>query len=120
MNKSCESVERGQDSPEPAALSRRALLTTATVAAGSIAGASTAFSQPVATVGFGVPLVEVYVPAGALTSEQKGEMIKGVFDVIVNAVKPSPEQASRLWVEILETAESGWGVGGKVFVPRSR
>ena len=122
MDESRGNVGRGRSATQKAAaaLSRRAVLATATVAAGSVAGASAVFAQPAATVGLGVPLVELYVPAGALTAEQKSEMIKGVTDVIVNAVKPSPEQAGRLWVEILETAESGWGVGGKVFVPRPR
>jgi hypothetical protein len=31
-----------------------------------------------------------------------------------------PDQAKKLWVQVFETAEGGWGVGGQIFVPRSR
>jgi phenylpyruvate tautomerase PptA (4-oxalocrotonate tautomerase family) len=123
MDESHKGIEPGRAraaTKRAVALSRRAVLKTAAVAAGSVASTSTVLAQPVATVGFGVPMVELYVPAGALTSEQKSDLIKSVTDVIVNAVKPSPEQAKRLWVEIFESAEGGWGVGGNVFVPRSR
>ena len=101
-------------------LSRRAVLRTATVAAGAVAGASASPAETPPAVGYGVPMVELFVPAGALTLEQKAEMIKGVTEVVVGAAKLSPEQARRLWVEIFETAEGGWGVGGQVFVPRKR
>jgi len=102
------------------ALSRRAVLKSATVAAGAAAGASAVLAETVPAVGFGVPMVELYVPAGALTLEQKSEMIAGVTDVIVAAAKLPPQQAKRLWVQIFETAEGGWGVGGQVFVQRRR
>ncbi len=100
-------------------LSRRAILKTATVAAGAAAGVSAAPAETPAA-GFGAPLVELHVPAGALTLEQKGAMIKGVTDVLLGAFKLPPEQAKKLWVQLFETAEGGWGVGGQVFVPRGR
>jgi hypothetical protein len=40
--------------------------------------------------------------------------------VVASAIKLPPDQAPKLWVQIFETAESGWGVGGQVFVPRAR
>jgi phenylpyruvate tautomerase PptA (4-oxalocrotonate tautomerase family) len=101
-------------------LSRRAVLKTATAAAGAVAGVSAAMADTIPAVGFGAPLVELHVPAGALTLEQKGVMIKGVTDVLVNATKLPPDQAKKLWVQVFETAEGGWGVGGQVFVPRGR
>jgi phenylpyruvate tautomerase PptA (4-oxalocrotonate tautomerase family) len=47
-------------------------------------------------------------------------MIKGVTDVLVSTTKLPPDQAKKLWVQLFETAEGGWGVGGQVFVPRGR
>jgi 4-oxalocrotonate tautomerase len=101
-------------------LSRRAMLKTATAAAGAVAGISAAFADTISTAGFGAPLVELHFPAGALTLEQKAALIKGVTDVLIDAVKLPPHQASNLWVQIFETAEGGWGFGGQVFVPRSK
>ena len=99
-------------------VSRRDVLQTATVAAGIALGASTAFAQPNAAPGFGAPLAEVYVPGGVLTLEQKAAMIKGITDVL-RRVTALPSEAGPLFVEIIETAEGGFGVNGKVFVPRA-
>jgi 4-oxalocrotonate tautomerase len=105
--------------PESAGgLSRRAVLKTATVAAGAMAAASAVLADTVPAAAFGAPLVEVHVPAGALTLEQKEAMIKGVTDVVLAATKQPPEQPRKVWVQIFETTEGGWGVGGRVFVPR--
>jgi phenylpyruvate tautomerase PptA (4-oxalocrotonate tautomerase family) len=102
-------------------LSRRALLTTATAAAGAVAGMSTARSETLpAAAGFGAPLAELHFPAGTLSVEQKAAMIKGVTEVLINATKLPTEQANKLWVQIFETAEGGWGFGGQVFVPRGQ
>ena len=103
-------------------LSRRALLatTTATAVAG-VAGVSTARADALPPVpGFGAPLAELHFPAGTLSPEQKAAMIKGVTDVLIKATNLAPDQASKLWVQIFETAESGWGAGGQVFVHRSK
>jgi 4-oxalocrotonate tautomerase len=108
-------------SPEHAGkLSRRAILKTATVAAGAMAGASPGLSEPIPAAGFGAPVVELHFPAGVLSLEQKGALIKGVTDVLLNVVKLPPDQGKKLWVQVFETAEGGWGVGGQVFVPRAR
>jgi phenylpyruvate tautomerase PptA (4-oxalocrotonate tautomerase family) len=107
--------------PEPTSgLSRRAVLRTASVAASALAGMSTALADTISAAGFGAPLVELHVPAGVLTPEQKGAMIKGITEVVASAIKLPPDQAPKLWVQIFETAESGWGVGGQVFAPRPR
>ena len=104
----------------PRALSRRAVLKTATAAAGAVAGASAVLAENVPAAAFGAPLVEIHVPVGALALEQKSATIKGVTDVLVSAIKLQPEEARKLFVQIFETAEGGWGVGGQVFVPRNR
>jgi hypothetical protein len=45
-------------------------------------------------------------------------MIKGITDVVLQATKQPPDPAKRLFVQIFETAEGGFGVNGQVFVPR--
>ena len=97
-------------------LSRRAVLKTATVAAGALASASAVGAD----AGFGAPLVELHFPAGVLTAEQKGAMIKGVTDVLLGVIAVPPDQTRRLWVQLFETADSGWGLGGQVLVPRAK
>jgi len=99
-------------------LSRRRMLTTT---AAALAGISAAEADTVApATGFGAPLVELHFPAGVLSPEQKATMIKGVSDVLVKATNLAPDQRGKLWVQIFETAESGWGAGGQVFVPHRK
>ena len=57
--------------------SRRGVLKGASAAAGALAGVSPVLADTAPATGFGAPLVEVQVPAGVLTLEQKGAMIKG-------------------------------------------
>jgi phenylpyruvate tautomerase PptA (4-oxalocrotonate tautomerase family) len=103
------------------ALSRRAVLASATAAAGAAASVTLAAAEITpAAGGYGAPLVELHFPAGTLTVEQKAAMIKGVTDVLVEAAKIPAVQTNNLWVQIFETAEGGWGFGGKVFVPRPK
>ena len=100
-------------------LSRRAVLTTATAAAGAVAGVSAARAKTVpGSADFGAPLAELHFPAGALNVEQKEAMIKGVTEILIKVTKLAPDHANKLWVQIFETAEGGWGGGGQVFVPR--
>ena len=101
-------------------LSRRNVLMTATVAAGALACPPSVLAETVPAGNFGAPLVEVHVPAGVLTLEQKSAMIKGITDVVLGATKQPPDPARRLFVQIFETAEGGFGVNGQVFVPRTR
>jgi phenylpyruvate tautomerase PptA (4-oxalocrotonate tautomerase family) len=99
-------------------LSRRNVLMTATAAAGALAGAPRVLADAVPAGNFGAPLVEVHVPMGVLTLEQKSAMIKGITDVVLGAMKQPADPAKRLFVQIFETAEGGFGVNGQVFVPR--
>jgi phenylpyruvate tautomerase PptA (4-oxalocrotonate tautomerase family) len=87
----------------------------ATAALGAMA-APGALAETAASGDFGAPVVELYVPAGALTLEQRRAMIKGITDVVLGAIKMPPQ--ARAFVEIIETAEGGFGVNGQVFVPR--
>jgi phenylpyruvate tautomerase PptA (4-oxalocrotonate tautomerase family) len=92
---------------------------TAAVAASAVAGVSAPLADTGSAANFGAPLVEVYVPAGVLTLEQKAAMIKGVTDVVLKATKLS-DPARKSFVQILETADGGFGVNGQVFVPRGK
>jgi 4-oxalocrotonate tautomerase len=100
-------------------LSRRAMMT-ATAAAGALAGMPGALADTTPAAGFGAPIVELHVPVGVLTLEQKAAMITGITEVLATVTKLPPDQANKLWVQIFETAEGGWGFGGQVFVPRSK
>jgi len=40
-------------------------------------------------------------------------MIRGITDVIADALKIPPPQQRALWVLIIETASGGWGVAGQ-------
>jgi phenylpyruvate tautomerase PptA (4-oxalocrotonate tautomerase family) len=115
-----EERQRSRDSGER--LSRRAVLGGATAAAavGPVATISAAATDTVAAGGFGAPLAELHFPAGLLSLEQKAAMIKGVSDVLLKATKLPPDQAGKLWVQIFETVEGGWGFGGQVFTPRAK
>jgi phenylpyruvate tautomerase PptA (4-oxalocrotonate tautomerase family) len=101
--------------------SRRAILLTG--AAGVVAGAAATDAAALADTpapSFGAPVVELTVPAGALTSEQKAAMIKGITNVLDGALKQPPDLSRRMFVEIIETAEGGFGVNGQVFIPPKR
>ena len=102
-------------------VNRRAVLMTAAVVVGAAAGVSWALAEgaPAANF-FGAPLVELQVPAGALTIEQKAAMIKGITDVVLKAVKLPPDSPGRSFVQIFEAAEGGFGVNGQVFAPRPK
>jgi 4-oxalocrotonate tautomerase len=119
-DKSAQSNKELELAESTGGLSRRVVLRTATVAAGAMAGVSAGLAETIPAAGFGAPLVELHVPAGALTLEQKAAMIKGVTDVLLNATKLPPDLAKKLGVQLFETAAGGWGVGGQVFVPRGR
>ena len=103
-----------------AGLSRRDVMVTAAAAAGALTGPSTIVAEAASVASFGAPLVELHVPAGILTIEQRGAMIKGVTEVIVEALGQPLDPAKRLFVEILETAEGGYGVNGQAFLPRPK
>jgi phenylpyruvate tautomerase PptA (4-oxalocrotonate tautomerase family) len=101
-------------------LSRRNVLMTATVAAGALAGAPSVRADTVPAGNFGAPVVELHVPGGVLTLEQRSALIKGVTDVVLGALKQPPDPTTRLFVAIYETAEGGFGINGQVLVPRAK
>ncbi len=100
-------------------VSRRSVLVTAT-AAGALAAAPTVRAEAAAATDFGAPIVELQFPAGVLSREQKAAMIEGVTDVVTAAMRQPADPARRLFVQILETPEGGFGVNGKVVVPRAK
>jgi 4-oxalocrotonate tautomerase len=108
------------DAHENAGMDRRAVLMSAAAAASAAAGISPALADTEPSASFGAPLVELQVPAGVLTLEQKAAMIKGITDVVFNAMKLAPGPARFSFVQIIETAEGGFGVNGQVFVPRGK
>jgi phenylpyruvate tautomerase PptA (4-oxalocrotonate tautomerase family) len=65
-------------------------------------------------------VVELHVPGGALTLEQRSALVKGVTDVVRGALKQPPDSTTRLFVAIYETAEGGFGINGQVLVPRAK
>ena len=109
--------------PEPGDtgdLSRRTVLVTAATAAIAATGLSAGPAQAAPSASFGAPLVEMSFPVGVLDVEQKAAMIRGVTDVIHSAMKLGPDPARKLFVEIFETPQGGFGVNGQAVVPRGR
>jgi phenylpyruvate tautomerase PptA (4-oxalocrotonate tautomerase family) len=101
-------------------LSRRAVLASATVGAAATAAGVSAGLADTADAGFGAPLVELNVLPAVLTAEQKGALIKGITEVLVSTMKLAPDQTRKIFVQLIETAEGGFGVGGQAFVPRGK
>lgn len=101
-------------------LTRRRLLGRATASGAVLAAAALGPAAATASDDFayGAPLAELHVPPGVLTLEQKAAMIRGISDVLIAATRLPREQHAYLWVQIIETAVDGWGIGGQVFVPR--
>ena len=100
-------------------LSRRAMLMTATMGAAASASTVLAAETPSAA-SFGAPLVEMYFPVGVLSLDQKAVLIRSVTDVVNAAMQSPPDPARRLFVEIIETPEGGFGVNGQAVGPRAR
>jgi 4-oxalocrotonate tautomerase len=59
-----------------------------------------------------MPLVQISVPAGSLTAEQKAVMVAKVTDACVEA---EGIEAIRqfTWVHINEVPDGGWGMAGR-------
>jgi 4-oxalocrotonate tautomerase len=117
MDMISEPNEKAELAGSTEGLSRRNVLMTATAAAGALAGVQNVLADTVPAGSFGAPLVQLYVPAGVLTLEQRGAMIKGITDVVLRATKQTADPAKKLFVQILETAEGGFGINGQVLVP---
>jgi 4-oxalocrotonate tautomerase family enzyme len=60
-----------------------------------------------------MPIAKVYVPEGALTPDQRREIVKGIHDVI-NSVEKRPAGA-QTYVLINEVAACDWGTAGSVY-----
>jgi phenylpyruvate tautomerase PptA (4-oxalocrotonate tautomerase family) len=106
-----------QANPGP---NRRAVLMTAAAVVGAAAGVSPVLADSVPAANFGAPLVELQVPAGVLTLEQKAAMIRGITDVVMKATRIPADPARKSFVQIFETAEGGFGVNGQPFAPRPK
>jgi hypothetical protein len=117
-----DTARKGMDTDgSPEGLSRRAMLMTATIAAGAAGGAPTVLAaETPSAASFGAPLVEMYFPVGVLSLEQKAALIRSVTDVVNAAMQSPPDPARRLFVEIIETPEGGFGVNGQAVGPRAR
>ena len=64
-----------------------------------------------------MPLANVYVPEGALTPDQRRDIVKGIHEVI-NRVEKRPGDALT-YVLIREIPAGDWGVAGAIYQPRS-
>jgi phenylpyruvate tautomerase PptA (4-oxalocrotonate tautomerase family) len=82
-----------------------------------MAGISASAAQAAPAAAYGAPVVEVSVPAGVLSSEQKGDMIRRITDVVLTTLNLPPDPQRHMFVEVFETSDSGFGVDGKVFTP---
>jgi phenylpyruvate tautomerase PptA (4-oxalocrotonate tautomerase family) len=112
MNEACNMTDRRDGH-----LTRRAIATAA-LGAGVVAGISAGSTQTAPASSYGAPIVELFVPAGTLSFEQKSELIRRITDVVLAAVSLPPDPPRWLFMTVIETAESGFGVNGKVFVPK--
>jgi phenylpyruvate tautomerase PptA (4-oxalocrotonate tautomerase family) len=100
-------------------VTRRAALVAASVAGVAVSGLE--FAAAVAgSSNFGAPFVEMTFPVGVLSVEQKAAHIKRVTDVVSATVEFPSDSQRRLFVEILETPDGGFGVNGQVVLPRPR
>jgi 4-oxalocrotonate tautomerase len=55
-------------------------------------------------------LVDIQLPEGAFTQDQKAEMITKVTDVMVGIEGEAPRSAT--WVRVLEAPSGQWAIGG--------
>lgn len=96
-------------------MKRRTLLL---AGAAAVSGLPQASAQSAAVAGYGAPVVELCVPPGVLSLEQKAAVINGFTEVIFKALGLQPGPSRRLFMTIVETAEGGFGVDGRVFTPK--
>jgi phenylpyruvate tautomerase PptA (4-oxalocrotonate tautomerase family) len=61
--------------------------------------------------------VRVEVPAGALSVEQKADLVRRITDAIlqIEGVKDDAAQRARIYCLINEIPDGGWGFAGQVF-----
>lgn len=58
-----------------------------------------------------MPLIQISVPEGSLTAENKADMIRRVTDAAVEA-EGIPAVRAFTWVHINEVPDGGWGMAG--------
>ena len=63
-----------------------------------------------------MPSAKVYVPEGALTPDQRREIIKGIHDAI-NRIEKRPPNGLLTYVVVTEIPAGNWGVAGTVYRP---
>jgi len=100
-------------------INRRTVLVAASVGAATVSGVP-GLAADASPAAYGAPLVEMTFPVGVLSGEQKAALIKRVTDVINTAIEFPPDPKRKLFVEILETPEGGFGVNGQAVVPRPK
>ncbi|KRQ23270.1 hypothetical protein BKG80_07170 [Mycobacteroides chelonae] len=61
-----------------------------------------------------MPVVNISVPAGVLSLEQKQQLVARITDVVVE-VEGIPQIRPAVHVLINEVADGGWGTGGKAW-----
>lgn len=61
-----------------------------------------------------MPLVQVSVPEGSLSRQQKQELVTRITDVMIE-VEGIPQLRPSVHVLVNEVADGGWGVGGKAW-----
>lgn len=59
-------------------------------------------------------LVEVTVPAGALSDRRKEGLVEEVTGIILDAAGLDADQSLRVWVLIHDQPDGTWGAGGRV------
>jgi 4-oxalocrotonate tautomerase family enzyme len=64
-----------------------------------------------------MPVAKVYVPEGALTPDQRRDIVKGIHDVILGVRKAPPDAPT--YVLINEVPLGDWGTSGKIYAPRT-
>ena len=58
-----------------------------------------------------MPLVDIQLPEGVFTKDQKAEMITKVTDIMVGIEGEALRGAT--WVRVLEVPSGQWAIGGK-------
>jgi 4-oxalocrotonate tautomerase len=61
-----------------------------------------------------MPVVQISVPEGALSKDQKQQLISRITDVVVD-VEGIPQLRPTVHVLVNEVADGGWGAGGKAW-----
>ncbi|MCX4986035.1 tautomerase family protein [Streptomyces sp. NBC_00572] len=59
-------------------------------------------------------LVEVTVPAGALSERRKAGLVEDATKTVLSAAGLAPAEALRVWVLVHEQPDGTWGAGGSV------